>query len=127
MLGHRKAHANLPEAARTSRLLSYKHIASISPLECALTQSHSTAHSKELTGAPKPFRMRTCTKPGGGVFVAYRLPGLCLLQRPHGHTFIQVYCLDLSPLFLTHTKTAGVNPLSSHAGTRPRRFLSFQT
>jgi hypothetical protein len=34
-----------------------------------------------------------------------------------GHTTRQVYCLDLTPLFATLTKTAGVYPVSSHFGT----------
>jgi hypothetical protein len=41
----------------------------------------------------------------------------------NGYTTRQVYCLDLSPLFLTLTKTAGVYPLSSHSGTAPSAYL----
>src|SRR5690242_17089902 len=41
----------------------------------------------------------------------------------NGHTTRQVYRLDLSPLFLTLTKTAGVYPVCSHSGTAPSTYL----
>jgi hypothetical protein len=39
----------------------------------------------------------------------------------NGHTSRQVYCLDLSPLFATLTKIAGVWGHSSHFGTNHDR------
>ena len=66
MRGHREAPNNPPEATRPSRLLSYKHPALLSPLECALTESPTTVHSKRLTQPDKSFRMRSYEKTGGG-------------------------------------------------------------
>src|SRR5689334_2539389 len=73
----------------------------LNPLECALTK-----------------------KPGRGVASFSRLPNPRLLPSPHGHTTKQVYCLRLSPLFATLTKTAGVYPLSSQIGTTALRLAS---
>jgi hypothetical protein len=41
----------------------------------------------------------------------------------NGHTTRQVYCLVLTPLFATLTKTAGVSTNSSHSGTAPSTYL----
>jgi len=65
MRGHREAPNNPPEATRPSRLLSYKHPALLSPLECALTESPTTVHSKRLTQPDKSFRMRSYEKTRG--------------------------------------------------------------
>src|SRR5215472_5235833 len=63
--GRGEAPNNLPAAARTFRLLPYKHLAPISPLECALPRFLATVHSKRLTRSAKSFRMRTYEKTRG--------------------------------------------------------------
>ena len=62
---HSEATHNPPPPAHSSCLHSCKHPSPISPLECALTRYRATAHSKELTESPKPFRMRSYAKTGG--------------------------------------------------------------
>jgi len=64
-LDHRKIPQTPPRAARPFRLLPYQHTASVSPLECAVTRSPTTAHSKQLTGSANSFRMRSYAKTGG--------------------------------------------------------------
>ena len=67
MRGHAEAPHKAPQAARPSCLHFCKYRSPVSPLECALTESLTTAHSKELTGSANSFRMRSSTKtPGGG-------------------------------------------------------------
>ncbi len=56
---------NPAAASRASRLLSYKHPAPVSPLECALTEFPVTVHSKRLTQQRRSFRMRSYEKTGG--------------------------------------------------------------
>ena len=65
MRAHREAPNNPPAAARTFRLLSYKHTAPLSPLECAVPRFPTTVHSKRLTRSAKSFRMRTYEKTRG--------------------------------------------------------------
>src|SRR5690349_1585657 len=117
MRGHCGVPHNSPPASYPSRLLPYKHPAPVSPLECALPRCCVNAHSKQLTGSAKSFGMRTYEKTGGGVPSHFRLPAARLLPSLHGRTTKQVYCRDLSSLFLTLTKTAGVYLLSSRSGT----------
>src|SRR5215467_5542007 len=81
MAGRLEALQQTLEAACNSRLLFYNYIAPVSPLECALPRFPATVHSKQLTGSDKSFRMRTYTKPGGGVPTRFRLPIPRLLQR----------------------------------------------
>src|SRR5215831_9110280 len=52
MRAHREAPNNPPAAARTFRLLSYKHTAPLSPLECALTKNQGG-------GVPTHLRLST--------------------------------------------------------------------
>src|SRR5215472_12832860 len=113
MVAHRAVPNNTRAAFRTCRLLSYKHPTPLSPLEYALPRCPVTAHSKQLTGSAKFFRMCTYIKTGGGGTAHFRLPTRRLLSRPHGFTCKQVYCRDLSPLFLTLAKTVGVYPISA--------------
>ena len=63
--GRGEAANNPPASARTFRFLSYKHPAPVRPLECALPRFLTTAHSKQLTGPHKSFRMRTYEKTRG--------------------------------------------------------------
>jgi len=74
MRGNREASKNPAVAAHASRLLPYKQPAPVSPLECAVTESCVTAHSKQLTRRANFFRMRSYTKTGGEAPYPARLP-----------------------------------------------------
>jgi len=72
--GRGEAPDNPQVAARTLHVLSYKHHAPVSPLECALPRFPTTVHSKRLTRSAKSFRMRTYEKTGGRVPHPFLLP-----------------------------------------------------
>jgi len=125
MRGHQEVPQNPPEAAHLSRLLFYKHLAPVSPLECALPRFPATVHSKRLTRSANSFRMRTYAKTGGRgprPFPPSRPP--FTLKETYFRTLPPVFRIffqvpyAVSPLLATLTKTAGVYPLSSHSGTR---------
>src|SRR5215469_12786585 len=65
MRGHREVPKNPRVAVHTSRLLLHKHLVPVSPLECALTEPLTTAHSKRLTQRANSFRMRSYKKRWG--------------------------------------------------------------
>ena len=65
MRGHREVTKNPPLAAHPSRLLPYKQPVPASRLECAVTESCATVHSKGLTQLANSFRMRSYTKTRG--------------------------------------------------------------
>ena len=65
MRGHREVPQNSAVAATLLRLLPYKYLPLVSPLECALTGLRGTVHPKELARSPKSFRMRSYAKTGG--------------------------------------------------------------
>ena len=83
MRGHAEAPHNPPEVAYPSCLYSYKHASLVSPLECALTESPTTAHSKELTESANSFRMRSSTKTPGEGPASFHCQAPRLLQRKH--------------------------------------------
>ena len=116
MHGHREVPKNPPVSAHASRLLPYKQPASISPLECALTEPCVTGHSKRLTGSAKSFRMRSSTKTGGR---GYRsLPLSHLSFTPKETKLLPAHFSRITPIsfpFLsTSYKLPNLQPPSFH-------------
>src|SRR5215470_4105225 len=81
MNGHLEAPELLLEAARSSRLLYYKHPEPVSRLECALPQFPATVHSNNLQDRLNPLECAVTRRPGGGVPSHFPLPAIRLLQR----------------------------------------------
>src|SRR5689334_15362841 len=117
MNGHREVPQLPPASVRPSLLLKDKHLAPVSPLECALPRCQATVHSKRLTGSAKPFRMRTYTKTGGRVPRSI-LPCHPLFTLKEIWSYLQTDILPRLKSFVSHSyKNCRVGGYSSHSGT----------
>src|SRR6266487_848922 len=123
MRGNGEVSKNPPVAANASRLLPYKQRAPVSPLECAVTESCATAHSKRLTQHANSFRMRSYTKTRGKAPYPVRLlpPPLTrkATRRASGSSEVRSIFPNLASLFMAAYAsavhfTSHQSPAASH-------------